>query len=524
MEKGAKLELSDTVKAYHHISVNFSLPEGIDEEFLEVHFEPTKILIANQTIPTYPEDRPVKFNESGSFNFEGQYIQRIPIALLKTEEIKGSIKVEGILKVALAANMVKLELEQNKKLTTVQNKSYELLGIQGSNGYIKGNWPKEKSFKDKDYKFCADGEGLKRCGTMFTIPFRCYEYLAKGIANFDSLAYQKILDTYSYASFTKEDKVILIKSGGVFNKIVLFSPDNMLTAAENINGATINYGEEIGVTLQTITKRSNEVRLTFDVIGLDDSPYNYIKIKELNDPIDNTGQVMRYTSAISNKYTRQPWLYMGLQSPAKHAKSISPFQGVLTYYHPTIENKGRIQIEDALSKSNINLLSSIDGVQLYLLEEEGYPVLLRQKEAALNRLSQELEQIEEAYKNGDKSEELYTKSTQVYKEYTVAKSLVEALKFVFIEDAEEDKYNFLSNEENVLKFYCYDPEEKIMDIFVRDENKKVVSGSSFGNSYVLTLSVSSKPTSEWLIDIILENEEGRSDLPFLVKKIRLPEE
>jgi len=36
MEKGAKLELSDTVKAYHHISVNFSLPHGIDEEFLEV--------------------------------------------------------------------------------------------------------------------------------------------------------------------------------------------------------------------------------------------------------------------------------------------------------------------------------------------------------------------------------------------------------------------------------------------------------------------------------------------------------
>lgn len=69
-EKEAVLIQDDTIKAYQHIFVSFSLPEGIDKEFIEVYFEPTKILIANQSVGLYPKDRGTKFNESGFFGHD----------------------------------------------------------------------------------------------------------------------------------------------------------------------------------------------------------------------------------------------------------------------------------------------------------------------------------------------------------------------------------------------------------------------------------------------------------------------
>lgn len=525
-EKGALLIVPDTSKAYQHLSVVFSLPEGVDKEFIDVYFEPTKILVANKSVGMYPKDRAAKFNESGFFSHDGQYIQRIPISILKSEEISGRIQVEGILEVSLAAKMAKLELVQNKNLTTVQNKSYELLALKNGKGYVRVNHTKKESFKDKDYKLRVDGEGMKNFENIVTIPYECYDYLSKGLQYLDFAAYNKMVDSFTYTSFEKEDKVLLLYSRSLFDEIVLFSPDNIFTIEENISKSTLNFGEEIEVRVDRLHQWENEdtsrrtVDLTLDVMGLISRPDNYIKLKEITQAIDNTGKLMEYRPFFNN-YNKDSKVSVNLGAPAAAATSIASVQGILKYFHPTIENKGKIPIKDPLSKTNTNLLMSIDKeVQLYLLRYEDHQELIRQKEEESNRLAQEKTQIEQAQiqKTGFNTEnrkELQTKYNQLSEAHFTAQRMVETIKSTF-------KDNHVPKE-NILHFYFHDPAEKLTDIIVYNENKKKINHSWSKNYDKIIISLE-KPTTTLFLEVIIENQDACRDFPFEIKDIKLPQE
>lgn len=520
-EKEAILIQDDTIKAYQHIFVSFSLPEGIDKEFIEVYFEPTKILIANQSVGLYPKDRGTKFNESGFFGHDGQYIQRIPISILKSEEISGKIKVEGILKVALASRMIQVELEQNKQITTVQNKTYELLGIQNGKGYLKGSATKIESFKDKDYKLCMNEEGMRNCGLSFTIPYSCFQYLSRGLQHFDSLEYSKILDSITYSNFQKEDKVILINSRNDFDKIVLFYPDNTLSVEENINKSSLDFGEEIELKFLRASQWDNTdpIYCTFEVMGLINRPNNYIKIKEITNAIDNTGKVLEEEKPIfPRRYRQRDEISFRLEAPDTTATYVS-IQGVLKYCHPTIENKGKIQIQVPLNKTNTNLLASTHKeMELYLLAYEGLQDLIVQKEEERSQLVQQQEQLTKIEFTSENRAELYAKSKQLKEDISVLQEMIVYIKYPF-EDSDIPK-------EDKLALYFYDPDKKTVDIIVYDEKNEKMNRPNRAWATTdrgsISIELESKSTSTLILELLIENEASCKEFPFQVKGIKLP--
>ena len=263
------------------------------------------------------------------------------------------------------------------------------------------------------------------------------------------------------------------------------------------------FSQEINLFIKDIKEErhleqeDSFIELTSIIKGIKVNDLNQIKIKEITNAVDNNGNILKkMESFFGDDYSSSNQLKIKLEAPSRKSNKISSLEGVIKYFSPSESNGSKIIINNLLDNYNKNLLrKKHSDIKLILIDKEALQKLKDENEKEYNK------KIEELKKEGNLGEGL-AETVGVFKQFF------------------EGFSNFGSGES--LSFYVEDKNKEIVEIFIYNEEGEKMNYGRSKNNNKLTISLREKPTSDWKIEVLIENDKSLKEYKFSLNNIILP--
>ncbi|WKB82589.1 hypothetical protein QYR09_06035 [Cellulophaga lytica] len=279
-------------------------------------------------------------------------------------------------------------------------------------------------------------------------------------------------------------KVLICIALGLCSKLIL---------AQDVNLFVNDIKEE-----RHLDSDKSFVELTALIKGVKVDEFNQVKIKSITSASADDGSTLqKKESFFGDDYSNNNELKIKLEAPTRKAINLINIEGVLKYFSPTEANGGKVIVKNPLNYYNKNLLSKkYKDVKVTLVDK-----------AALDKLK-------------EKDEKEYQKKLKELKESgVIAEGMAETV------DAFKQFFEGFGgfDEKNALSFYVEDSKEKIVDIFIyNEEGKKMNYGSSRYGAHKLSISLKEEAQPNWTIEILIESEQALKEHTFKIASVLLP--
>lgn len=268
--------------------------------------------------------------------------------------------------------------------------------------------------------------------------------------------------------------------------------------------ATEGFSQEVNVMVTDIREERaldqyySGIELTLKLNGITVDENRRVKIGKITKAVDNLGNTLsEKTSSFGQDYKDRNEVSFKLTAPLRNATELSTVEGVISYFSPTVENKGKVEVTKPLDRYNSNFLKGADpSVKLILIDEEGLKKMKSENEATFNK---EMERL---------------------KKENAIEEKVEGLMSGF-----KDFFDGLFNSGSygsALNFYVEDPEKKIVSINVYDEKGTKVSNGYFSSGSQMSITLNEEPKNTWRVDVLLENPKALKEYKFKLNNVFLP--
>lgn len=263
--------------------------------------------------------------------------------------------------------------------------------------------------------------------------------------------------------------------------------------AQNVNVLVTDIREE-----RRLDQRSSSLELTLKVNGIPVDENRKIKIGTVIKATDNLGNELKHVvGSFDNDYTGYNEVKLKLEAPPRNAAQLNVVEATLSYFTPTKENKGLVEIVQPLEKYNTNLLKNLKAnVSLILIDEEGLKKMKAENEAAYNK---EMEKFKKENPEADKMSDL-----------------IGGLKGFF------DSLFDYSSFGPAMTFLVDDPKEKIVEISVYDEKGEKMNNGWSKSDNRLSVMLSSAPQKNWKLEVLMENEKSMKEYTIKLGQVFLP--
>jgi len=245
------------------------------------------------------------------------------------------------------------------------------------------------------------------------------------------------------------------------------------------------------------------LELSTNVNGIQINDYNKIKLSEITSVKDDLGnslyQKKSYYSR-DKKYSSDNKITITLTSPLRKAQRIVVLEGKIKYFMPSEELKSIIKISNPLDLYNNNLMKNTKNLKIVLIDKKKLKNLKDKNEAEYNKT---IKKLQEQGEIGNSLAET-----------------IDAIKSVF-----NEKSYASFNRDNIkgsFDFYIKDPNGKLIDIEVYNENNEEISYGSSSSNSIKTINLREEPKNSCYIKFILENEASVKEIPFKIENIMLP--
>lgn len=241
-----------------------------------------------------------------------------------------------------------------------------------------------------------------------------------------------------------------------------------------------------------IDDRQGQLRLLTTIADLKLDASHLVKIKEITHAVDDKGTSLKALNG-PGSYGASPEVAITLRLPARQASELKKVEGVLQYFTLSEEKKSKLVIRDFINRKNENLLAGFHpNVKLILIDTSS---------------SRNLEKL-----NPD---DYHAEMERFHNEVGIGKSLEEAQSF----------FRYMLWEFTPLKglyLYLEDRHDELYKINVYDgAGRKVNSSYSYGGN-MYQLGFEEKPTPDWTLEVLVENEEVIKELKFSLENVDLP--
>lgn len=248
---------------------------------------------------------------------------------------------------------------------------------------------------------------------------------------------------------------------------------------------------------RTLEAKKSYVEIDFAIVGLKVNKNKQIKLKEIVLATDNQGKKLQLQkSSFGDNYNQQGNISLKLDAPSRKARAIKSIKGVLKYYHPTENNKGKVVIKDYKSRMNSNLLKGIDDkIVLLLIDKTSLEEKLKENDA---EIKQHIDKIKD-------------------------NQLVSSEELVIINQLLQRFSTTLgSTSKKQLNFYAEGENDRIVSVNVYNKEGQKMSYSVRRMNRAWNLSLKEEMQIDWTIEILLENDLAIKEIDFIVENILLP--
>jgi len=263
--------------------------------------------------------------------------------------------------------------------------------------------------------------------------------------------------------------------------------------AQNVNVLVTDIREE-----RRLDQRSSSLELTLKVNGIPVDENRKIKIGTVIKATDNLGNELKHVvGSFDNDYTGYNEVKLKLEAPPRNAAQLNVVEATLSYFIPTKENKGIVEIASVLDKYNTNLLKNQNSeAKLILIDEERMKKMKAENEAAYNK---EMEKFKKENPDAEKMSEL-----------------MGGLKGFF-----ESLFDYGSFGP-VMTFLVDDPKEKIVEILVYNEKGEKMNNGWSKSDNQLSIMLSSPPQKNWKLEVLLQNNKSVKEHTIKLGQVFLP--
>jgi hypothetical protein len=268
--------------------------------------------------------------------------------------------------------------------------------------------------------------------------------------------------------------------------------------------SSIGHAQEINVLVtdireeRTLDQHYSALELTVKINGIQIDENRQVKVGKITSAVDNLGNTLEEkTSSFGYDFKDRNEVSFKLNAPPRSATQLNTIEGIIHYYVPTLENKGKVEIVNPLDKYNTNLLKGITtDAKIILIDDEGLKKLKSENEAAFNQ------QMDKLKKDNAIEEKMG--------------GLLTGFKDFF-----EGLFNYGSYGPS-LNFYVEDTDDKIIGINVYNDNGDKVSNGYFSSGNQMTITLNDEPKDSWKIAILMENEKALKEYKFKLTNVFLP--
>ena len=263
--------------------------------------------------------------------------------------------------------------------------------------------------------------------------------------------------------------------------------------SQNINVLVTDIREE-----RTLDQHYSALELTVKINGILIDENRQVKVSKITSAVDNLGNALEEkVSSFGYDFKDRNEVSFKLNAPLRSATQLNTIEGVIQYYVPTLENKGKVEIANPLDKYNTDLLKGITtDAKIILIDDEGLKKLRSENEAAFN---QEMDKLKKDNAIEEKMGGLLTG----------------------FKDFFDGLFNYGSYGPS-LNFYVEDTEEKIIAINVYNDKGEKVSNGYFSSGNQMTITLNDDPKDSWKIAILMENEKALKEYKFKLTNVFLP--
>lgn len=263
--------------------------------------------------------------------------------------------------------------------------------------------------------------------------------------------------------------------------------------AQNVNVLVTDIREE-----RRLDQRSSSLELTLKVNGIPVDENRKIKIGTVIKATDNLGNELKHVvGSFDNDYTGYNEVKLKLEAPPRNATHLNVVEATLSYFTPTKDNKGVVEIASVLDKYNTNLLKNQNSeAKLILIDEERMKKMKAENEAAYNK---EMEKFKKENPEAEKMSEL-----------------MGGLKGFF-----ESLFDYGSFGP-VMTFLVDDPKEKIVEILVYNEKGEKMNNGWSKSDNQLSIMLSSPPQKNWKLEVLLQNNKSVKEHTIKLGQVFLP--
>jgi hypothetical protein len=266
-----------------------------------------------------------------------------------------------------------------------------------------------------------------------------------------------------------------------------------IAQAQEINALVTDIREE-----RALDQYYSSLELTVKINGIQVDENRRVKVNKITSAVDNLGNKLEEKSnSFGNDYKDRNEVTFKLNSPLRSATKLNTVEGILSYYTPTLENGGKIEISKPLDKYNKDFLKGVGSTaKLILIDEESLKKLKDENEADFNK---EMDKLKKENAIEEKMGGLITG----------------------FKDFFEGLFNYGSSGPS-LNFYVQDPEKKIVSINVYNETGEKVSNGYFTSGTQMTITLNEEPKNSWKVSVLLENEKALKKYNFKLTNVFLP--
>lgn len=244
-----------------------------------------------------------------------------------------------------------------------------------------------------------------------------------------------------------------------------------------------------------IDDRQGQLRLLTMIADLKVDAGHLVKIKEITHAVDDKGTSLKRLDGpyFEGAYNDSPKIAITLGRPRRQASKLKKVEGVLRYFTLSREKKSKVVIHDFINRRNENLLAGFHPNVKLMLTEAG--------------------SISELAKSNP--DDYTVEIERLHKEVGIGKSIAEAESFF--------RYMLWEFEPpKGLYFYLEDTHDELYKINVYDgEGEKINPSYSYGGN-MYKLGFEEKPSPDWTLEILVENEDVIKDLKFSLENVDLP--
>ncbi|HBI01678.1 MAG TPA: hypothetical protein DDY18_08655 [Flavobacterium sp.] len=249
---------------------------------------------------------------------------------------------------------------------------------------------------------------------------------------------------------------------------------------------------------RALDQDNSTVELTLKVNGIKVDENRMVKFGRITKATDNLGNALEEKeSSFGYDYKDRNEVSFKVSAPPRKATALSTVEGTIKYFSPTLENKGKVEINKPLDKYNTNFLKGVvSDVKLILIDEEGLKKKKAENDAAF-----------------DKELEKFRKENAINEKVG---GFMTGLKDFF-----ESMFSFGSSGPS-MGFYLDDPKKKIVSISVYDEKNEKVNNGYFSSGTQMTVNLNTAPKNTWKVVVMLENEKSMKEINFSLNNVFLP--